>query len=483
MIAAAGFFACCAIGVAQAEDVSEQGAGELRKNLMHMLSDDLAKSGFLEIRPAGGVYEVTLDLAKFLDKIGSPDFSITGIQPQTMLVAPLADNLWNIEGNSRFDVAAHSRLGHGPATDVKYSVGSLVYSGVFDPAISYLRSADVTAKDIRMLSTAGPRTIETTAAGMNYKLAAIDSSEPHKIDFHTTGTLPSFYEKISSPTAPDMELRADSLDVDGSASGVRVKEVRDLLRFVFQHVKAKNLSKKGSDRFEDLARAAMPLFTSLGEAATANNLTISTPGGHAGIGKLVYSFKMDGLVNSSHIVFGMRAQDMTVSDGLLPSAYAPLLPQVAEIQFGIPGLNFADAADVLLQADFSKEQPLSKQEGERIGTLVFPAGTVTLEIPKLSAKSGLYDVEAFGKITSDIRRKGHYTLQLTILARDYDKTIAYIQQAGKSEPQLNQVSFGLLMAKGFAKTDPDGRQRWEIAADESGTVTVNGQVMKNPMPH
>ena len=55
MIAAAGFFACCAIGVAQAEDVSEQGAGELRKNLMHMLSDDLAKSGFLEIRPAGGV--------------------------------------------------------------------------------------------------------------------------------------------------------------------------------------------------------------------------------------------------------------------------------------------------------------------------------------------------------------------------------------------------------------------------------------------
>jgi hypothetical protein len=39
------------------------------------------------------------------------------------------------------------------------------------------------------------------------------------------------------------------------------------------------------------------------------------------------------------------------------------------------------------------------------------------------------------------------------------------------------------MAKGFAKTDPDGRQRWEIAADENGTVTVNGQVMKNPIPH
>ena len=34
------------------------------------------------------------------------------------------------------------------------------------------------------------------------------------------------------------------------------------------------------------------------------------------------------------------------------------------------------------------------------------------------------------------------------------------------------------MAKGFAKTDPDGRQRWEVAVADDGSVTVNGQVMK-----
>src|SRR5262249_52687510 len=111
MIAAAAIYACCSFGVAEAAEINEQGAAELRRNLTHLLSDDLAKSGFLEVKPANGAYEVTLDLAKFLDKIGSPDFSITGIKPQIMLVAPLANDLWNIEGNTSFDVSAHTRVG------------------------------------------------------------------------------------------------------------------------------------------------------------------------------------------------------------------------------------------------------------------------------------------------------------------------------------------------------------------------------------
>jgi hypothetical protein len=35
-----------------------------------------------------------------------------------------------------------------------------------------------------------------------------------------------------------------------------------------------------------------------------------------------------------------------------------------------------------------------------------------------------------------------------------------------------------MMAKGFAKADPDGRQRWDIDLARSGAITVNGQVVK-----
>ncbi len=36
------------------------------------------------------------------------------------------------------------------------------------------------------------------------------------------------------------------------------------------------------------------------------------------------------------------------------------------------------------------------------------------------------------------------------------------------------------MVKGFAKTDPDGRQRWDVTVIPDGTVTVNGQQLKGP---
>ncbi|MGO7565644.1 hypothetical protein ACC754_42765, partial [Rhizobium johnstonii] len=45
---------------------------------------------------------------------------------------------------------------------------------------------------------------------------------------------------------------------------------------------------------------------------------------------------------------------------------------------------------------------------------------------------------------------------------------------------LNQVSFGIMMVKGFAKTDADGRSRWDISVSRDGAIAVNGQVVKGP---
>jgi hypothetical protein len=35
-----------------------------------------------------------------------------------------------------------------------------------------------------------------------------------------------------------------------------------------------------------------------------------------------------------------------------------------------------------------------------------------------------------------------------------------------------------MMVKGFGKTDPDGRQRWDVSVARDGAITVNGQVIK-----
>jgi hypothetical protein len=481
VIAVAGMVAVGMSGVSQAAEINEQGARELRNTLNSVLSQDLAKSGFVHVKPAENAYEVTFDLAEFLDKVSSSDFSITGLKPMTLLAAPLENGQWNIAQNSDgMKLTMHSKLGPGPATDMDYSIGAYTYSGVFDPAISFLRSANFSAKDFKSSSVAGPQTMEMGAGGMNSTFAAIDSGDGHRVDFHSTGTMPAFYEKIVAPNVPGVEVRSDTLGVDASLTGVPVAEVRDLLHFITQHVKAKTLSKKGSDRFKELVRGALPLFNHFQETADIQGLTVTSEKGGGGIKKLTYSFQMDGLTKSARADFGLRAQDLTLADGLVPAAYAPLVPSSAELQIGIPNMNFADAIDALLHADFSKSTPLSKEETDRIGQLIFPGGNFLVDMPKLSAVSAAYDIEVSGKMLASVKDKGHVSMQASILARDYDKTISFIQNAAKTDPQLNQVSFGMMMAKGFAKADPDGRQRWDVNLAEDGTVSVNGQVMKIP---
>jgi hypothetical protein len=71
-------------------------------------------------------------------------------------------------------------------------------------------------------------------------------------------------------------------------------------------------------------------------------------------------------------------------------------------------------------------------------------------------------------------------LNVSIVARDYDKTIAAVQELAKTNPELTQASLGLMMIKGFAKADPDGAQRWDVAVATDGSISVNGQQIKGP---
>ncbi|TCR92178.1 hypothetical protein [Rhizobium sp. BK376] len=481
IIVVAGMFVFGLAGVSQAAEISEQGARELRNAINHAFSQDLVKSGFIRVKPAENAYEVTFDVGQFLDKVSSSDFSITGLKPQMYLVAPLANGLWNIEqNNDGINLTMHSKFGPEPATDMTASLGPSTYSGVFDPAISYLRSANFSGKDFKSSSVTGAQATEMTAGAINSTLATIDSGEGHKVDFHISSNMSSLYNKVVAPNLAGFEFRSDSMGVEASATGVPVIEVRDLLRFLFQHIKAKTLSKKGSDRFKELVRGALPVFNHFQESVDAQGVTVTTEKGNAGIKRLNYSFQMDGITKASRIDFGVRAQDFTLADGLVPAIYAPLVPSAAELQFGIPNMNFADAVDLALHADFSKASPLSKEDSDKIGQIIFPGQNLMIDMPKLSAISSVYDVEVSGKLLANLKEKNHFSMQASILARDYDKTISFIQNVAKTDPELNKVSFSLMAAKGFAKTDPDGRQRWDITVAEDGTFTINGQVMKIP---
>ena len=468
-------------GTSQAADVNEQGAKDLLSNLTHFMPDDLAKSGVVTVKPADGRYEVTYDLKKFLDKLNVSDFVITGLKPLTAFATPQDKGLWNIEGNNAIDVTARSKPGSKPDVEFRYALASSSFQGVFDSALHYVRSADVKGSGITLATKTTDNGVQQrndiTIDSVGYTLSSTDSGEPDKLDVQMQGGLQSFYDKIANDTATLAEIKVGAIDFNAAATKLPLKALNELLRFASEHKDAKTLSDADSTAIKALLQKMMPIAGSFSEAVAFKDIAVTTPLGDGGLQKVDYSVKLDGPSNAMNADFGLRAEKLTLASGLVPEDYIAFIPDTAEMQVQLPNLNFTALADVLQKTDFN--HPAGQEAVDsQLQHAMFPDGKMTINFPKISAVSGLYDVEASGSMRGALGDSNEVTLNMTILARDLDKTIAAVQEAAKTQQDLTQFSFGLMMAKGFAKTDPDGRSRWEVSIADDKTVTINGQVIK-----
>ncbi|NLS19593.1 YdgA family protein [Rhizobium sp. P40RR-XXII] len=481
-IAAATVVAAGVIGSAQAADVSEQGAKDLYGNLTYFLPDDIAKSGAISVKPAGANYEVTYDLQKLLDKLNMSGFDISGLKPLLMLATPLDSGLWNIEGNNALDVTARSKPGSSLNSEFRYALASSTFKGVFDPALHYLRSMDMKGQGITLATKTtdennGVQKNDATADSIVYTLSSADSGEAGRLDIKMNGSLRALYNKISADDATLGEIKIAAIDFNMGATKLPLKAVNSLLQFISEHKDEKTLSDKDGEALKALVMNAMPIVGSFDESVAINDIAVTTPFGNGGLQKMGYSFKVAGPANAMNADFGLNAEKLTLATGLVPEDYIAFIPNAADIQVQVPNLNFTAMMNVLKDTDFKKPGN-DKAIDEKLQKAMFPDGTMTINFPKISAVSGLYDVQASGSMRGWLAEKDRVAMKMTVLARDLDKTIAAIQEAAKTKADLSQVSLGLMMAKGFAKTDADGRSRWDIDLSDDGHVSVNGQVVK-----
>ncbi|MGO8126799.1 hypothetical protein ACC728_38530, partial [Rhizobium ruizarguesonis] len=66
--------------------------------------------------------------------------------------------------------------------------------------------------------------------------------------------------------------------------------------------------------------------------------------------------------------------------------------------------------------------------GDEMAKKLFRDGRLTIDFPKVSAKSDVYDVYMTGKIEVRVDTHKDYSMEATILARDLDKTIAAVHE-------------------------------------------------------
>lgn len=480
LVTATSLVALSLFGAAHGAEINQDGANKLRDSLTGILPEDFAKSGFVTVNPAGNRYEVIYDFAKLLSKMDASKFVVNGLTPWSVFATPLDSGLWNLEGNNSFNISGNFKGPDDKATDFTYSIASMVYDGVFDPAIAYLRSGNFKASDIRVTSKSDMDQVEATFAGMNYRLDSTDSASGNgRLDFKANGSLSSLSETVTSPQMPPVSIKADSIDFNADVASLPAKEIRDIVFFVLDHVDEKELSKEDGEKLKSVLKASFPLFSSINETITANNLTVGTAAGSGGAKAFGYNFSVDGPSDAVRFAFGMSGQEITLDSPVVPASYNAFLPKSIDMQIAVPDMDFAAFGDEFMKIDFSSGAN-SEESGRQAAEKLFHDGVVVVDLPKFTAVSDVYDIDVTAKLQGRVDTQKDYSVQASVLARDLDKSIAAIQELAKSDPNLQQVSFGMMMAKGFAKTDPDGRARWDISVAGDGSVAINGQQIKGP---
>ncbi|AIC28365.1 hypothetical protein IE4771_CH03281 [Rhizobium etli bv. mimosae str. IE4771] len=479
LVTATSLLALCVFTTAEAVEINQDGANTVRDTLTKLLPDDLAKSGFITVNPAGMRYEIIYDLAKLLAKVDPATFTINGLTPFSTFATPLDNGLWNIEGDDSFNVSGHFKDPDQKTTNFTYSIASIVYSGVFDPAISYLRSGTFAVKDVKVASKSETEDVHAAIASMDQKLSSTDSAGGNgRIDFVGSASMSGFVEQVSGLQMPPIEIRAGSINVDAKVNGLPAKQIREMVFFMLDHLDEKELSSEDTDKIKTIAKEAFPLLTLFSETIGVNDLSVTNEMGKGGAKAFNYNLAIEGPSDAMRFGFGMNAQEISLDTPLMPANYATFMPTNFDFQVAVPNLDFASFGNDLMAVDFNDKAP--EKTGEEMAKKLFRDGLLKVEFPKISAKSDVYDVDMTGKIEGRVDTEKDYSMEATILARDLDKTIAAVQELAKTDPDLNQVSFGIMMVKGFAKTDPDGRSRWDISVSRDGAVTVNGQMVKGP---
>jgi hypothetical protein len=357
------------------------------------------------------------------------------------------------------------------------SVGSLAYGGAFDPAITFLRSSTYTAKKISLSSKFAAQETSASFGDTNYSMSVTDSAGGNgRINIAASGSSADFFERVSYPQMPPVEFRADSLDMDIKVGDVAISKLIDMYVLVNEHADEAGYSRETNARLKELVAQSLPFLGSLNETIGAKNLTVTSQAGSGGAKAFGYNIVVDGPTDAMRVGFGINAQEISVDSPLVPASYSAFVPTSLDARLTVPDMNFAALGDAFMAVDFDQPAP-EGFEGMMMRKL-FLNDEFAIDVPKISVKSEVYDLDISGRIKGRLESEKDYSMEATVLARDLDKTIAAMQDLAKSNPDLSQVSFGMMMVKGFAKTDPDGRSRWDISIGRDGSITVNDQVMK-----
>jgi hypothetical protein len=466
---------------AVAADISQETADKITSALTLYLPKDIVDTGFLKVTPGTNRYELSVDFEPLLAKVPKDQFSISGLKPFIQYLTPQDDGLWKVEANDRLNVSGQFAAA-GKKSSFTYIIEKMTFDSLFDPSVSYFTSGHYSLDKARITTnTDGAEKVEATIESIvaDHKGDKIGEG---LINLSSTMEMKNIVETIIAPDAGTVKISAASMTGDVKADRMGIVALRDLLVFAFDKAKtgSEKLTAEEDTKLKALIKANVPFVDNLVEDIRFHNVKVGAQGLEGGMEELGYKLDFNGIKADTRVGFEISALNPTVPAGILPPGTEVAVPQTASMGVAVTGLNVEGMVSYLLEnADFTKSEPLTPAQSAEIGKIVSPSGWVNVEFYNVTAKSPVYDLSLSGTMQVNPDNSDKPRADITITARDLDKTVQYLQDNSKTVPEFGQASFMVLMMKGFGKSEADGSMTWNVKLDEGGKVTVNGR----EMPH
>ncbi|MBZ9794603.1 hypothetical protein [Mesorhizobium sp. ES1-4] len=463
------------VAPAWGQTVDNRGAKQLSDELSRYVGKQVLNEGILKISAAGDAYKITLDLkaiAAGLPKQNLPKFDFP---PYTLLVKPRGDGGWDVSSD-------FSTSGSIQVNDPDGQKSALIaikdgkFTGVYDPELAAFTSGGSSMAGMTMVSRM-PRQVTELGVGSSSSNFGASKSVNGGVDLKVTQAMADFVETVKIDGRVVGAVKASDLVVDLNAQAIRTKPFLDLLAFAVAHEDETQL-KADQAELKALLLAALPLWDRMAGSYSFKNVAFDTYAGNWGVAQLDTTFGADGVSRNGKVDYTIKASGLTFPK-VTPGWMAVMLPTEFDLRFGGSNIDLDSMARKTIEAfDLGKNPPLPAGFRDQIKA-GFMANTPKFIVGHSVLKNGGTEIAMEGEMTFP----GHKPdATLTVDVAGYDKIVAALQTAAKTEPVAAQYFPFALAVKGFAKTLPDGRMEWVINAKPDGSVTVNGAMLKPADP-
>jgi hypothetical protein len=468
---------------ALAEGATSEGAKALAQSLTPYFGQSAFDRGLITVKPKGEAYDLGFDLQGIVDGFGLPK-GILQIDALSLRAAPLPDGTWKVDCDNFPKLVFGVPMSPKGDLGVSMSSSGRMFEGIYDPKLAaFLSSTDkLAALDFKLRTPDSDIAAAVTDMDVSSQARGLpDGSVSGKVQETLHRTRETITEKPSTFGNPQSTPLTVSYDVgaisyDVSFEAMRAKEFLDLAAFFVAHQGLQEIIAH-QDELKNKALSVFPLFRSLDATAKVEEAALDTPQGRVGAKSIVQTFHQTGLTAQAATEIGVIIDGLSMPSGLIPAWASPLVPTAIDIdvKFQMNDLDkIAHAAVANIDLRPNQSPDLSKLA--IIETMVMSSEPKLTLAPGHISAPGL-ELYYHGDMALLPRPAGTLTLE----AEGLDNALARLQDAAKSNPDLQKAVLGLNVAKGLAKPGAQGRSVWVIAYGADGAVSVNGQKMGSPV--